>query len=116
MNVSGILIQTKAEDVENVVKRLKESGLCDVYTHDELGRIVVVIEGSGIEEEISKLKKLEKIDGVITADMHYSYSENELQEAINEFERESSLPEVLTEENLRAEEITYGGDLRKKGF
>ncbi len=116
VNISGILVQTKADEVEKVVVRLQESGLCEVYTHDELGRIVIVIEGSGIEEEISKLKQIEKIAGVITADMHYSYSEDELNLAKAEFEKEGSVPEVLNEENLRAEEIIYGGDLRKKNI
>ena len=56
MNVSGVLVQTRPEEVETVIQRLKDSNICDVYTHDELGRIVVTIEGEGIDEEIEKLK------------------------------------------------------------
>ena len=116
MNVSGILVQSKAENVKDVVKRLEESGLCDVYTHDEIGRIVVTIEGEGIDEEIEKLNKLQLIEGVITADMHYSYSEDELAKARDEFALGDEVPEMLNDESLQAQDISYHGDLRKKNM
>ena len=65
MNVSGVLVQTRPEEVEAVIQRLKDSNICDVYTHGELGRIVVTIEGEGIDEEIEKLKAIQQIKGVI---------------------------------------------------
>ena len=116
MNVSGILVQSKAENVKDVVKRLEESGLCDVYTHDELGRIVITIEGEGIDEEIEKLNKIQVLDGVITADMHYSYSEDELSKARDEFALGDEVPEMLNDDSLQAQDISYHGDLRKKNM
>ena len=116
MNVSGILVQAKAENVEDVVKRLEDSGICDVYTHDELGRIIVTIDGDGIDEEIEKLNELQKIDGVITADMHYSYSEDELKKAREDFALGDEVPEMLKDDDLRAQDIVYHGDLRKKNL
>ncbi len=113
MNISGILVQTKAENVKEVFARLETSGLSDVYTHDEFGRIVVVIEGKNIDEEMKKLEALTQIEGVITADMHYSYSEDELQQARNEFEQSPIVPAVL-EADISAEKIKYNGDLRKQ--
>jgi len=116
MNISGILVQAKAENVEIVVKRLEESGICDVYTHDNLGRIVVTIEGEGIDEEIEKLNQLQTIEGVITADMHYSYSEDELSKAREEFALGDEVPEMLNDDSLKAQDISYHGDLRKKNL
>lgn len=116
MNISGILVQTKAENVEEVVKRLEESGICDVYTHDALGRIVVTIEGEGIDEEIEKLNKLQTFEGVVTADMHYSYSEDELAKARDEFALGDEVPEMLNDDALQAQDISYQGDLRKKNL
>jgi len=114
MNVSGILVQTRPEEVETVIQRLKDTNICDVYTHDELGRIVVTIEGEGIDEEIEKLKVIQQTKGVIAADMHYSYSEDELDLAREEFEQADEVPEMLNDDSLRAEQIIYHGDLRKK--
>jgi len=116
MNISGILIQSKAENVEAVVKRLEESGICDVYTHDELGRVVVTIDGDGIDEEIEKLTALQKIEGVIAADMHYSYSEDELSKAREEFALGDEVPDMLKDDTLEAQDIVYHGDLRKKNL
>jgi nitrate reductase NapD len=116
MNISGILVQAKAENVKTVAKRLEKSGVCDVFNYDNLGRIVVTIEGDGINEEIQKLKKLQEIKGVISADMHYSYSEDELELAREEFEKADKVPEMLEDDTLTAQEIRYNGDLRKKNI
>ena len=116
MNVSGILIQTKPEEVEKVIQRLKDSNICDIYTHDELGRIVATIEGEDIDEEIKKLKQIQQTEGVIAADMHYSYSEEELDLAREEFEKADEVPEMLNDDSLRAEQIVYHGDLKKKNI
>ena len=42
-------------------------------------KIVVTIEGESTDEEIGKLKKIESINGVLSAGMVYAYSEDELE-------------------------------------
>ena len=48
--------------------------------------------------------------------MHYSYSEDELDLAREEFEQADEVPEMLNNDSLRAEQIVYHGDLRKKNI
>ena len=55
MNISGILVQTKPENVGNVIDAINSSNCCEYHLHDEKGRIVVSIEGINTEEEIKKL-------------------------------------------------------------
>ena len=45
--------------------------------------------------------------------MHYSYNEDELDQMKDNLEI-SKIPEWLNDENIKAEEIEYHGDLKKK--
>ncbi len=114
MNISSIVIKTNPQNLDEVLKELNNSEICDVHMHDEFGRIVVTIEGNGISEEIKKLKILETMANIISADMIYSYTEDELNEARENFAKNGVIPEVLKDNNLNAENIVYGGDLKKK--
>lgn len=67
-----------------------------------------------MEEEILKLKKIQAIDHVISAEMMYSYSEDELDELKDKVEKDNSVPEWLNDENVKAEDIQYKGDLKKR--
>ena len=78
MNISSIVVQTLPKNLEEVVKALKASGVCDYFMHDELGRVIVTIEGDGVQEELKKLKVIEAIPNVISADMQMAYSQEEL--------------------------------------
>ncbi len=114
MNISSCVIRCNPENLEAVKKRVEESGVCDIHIVDEKGYLIVTIEGEGIEEEVKKLKTLQFLEGVLSADMVYSYSEDELEEARENFEKiENPVPEIL-EKDVRAEEIVYHGDLKKK--
>ena len=74
----------------------------------------MTIEGDGIDEEIEKLTKLQFLEGVLSADMVYSYSEEELDKAREHFHKiEDPVPEIL-KKDVKAEEIVYHGDLKKK--
>jgi len=100
MNVSSIVIKAKPEHFEEVLLGLKDSGICDVHFTDEQGRIVVTIEGADISEEMRKMKLLSEAPNVLSAEMIYAYSEDELAAAKNKFETmESTVPRELREEN-----------------
>jgi len=115
MNVSGIIVQTEKDRVDEVISALRRGSLCDVFFHDSQGRIIVTIEGEGIEEEIRKLRQLKKIPHVISADLAYAYSEEELDQARERFEkRGGDVPDILNDDTVRAEEIVYHGDLKRK--
>ena len=114
MNISSCVVRCNPEDLEGVKKRVEESGVCDIHIVDEKGYIIVTIEGEGIEEEINKLKTLQFLDGVLSAEMVYSYSEDELDALREDLEIQEPVPDILEREDVRAEEIVYHGDLKKK--
>ncbi|WP_456400029.1 chaperone NapD [Persephonella sp.] len=115
MNISSIVIMTKPDKIQEVLKSLEESGLCDIHFYDERGRIIVTIEGEDVYEETFKLKAIQDIPYVVSAEMSFAYSEEELQKAINEFEKvqqEREVPEILEDENIKAEAIVYKGHIK----
>lgn len=116
MNISGILVQTKPEFTEVVVQAIKKTNQCDYHMHDEKGRIVVTIEGEGVSEEIAKLNELQKIEHVISADMMYAYSEDELDKERDKLEEGQKIPGWLNDPEAKPEDIKYNGDLRGKKF
>jgi nitrate reductase NapD len=99
MNVSSVVVRTKPEDLREVMDSLRASALCDVYFHDEKGRVVVTIEGRSHEEEMKKMKALMQIPKVLSADLMYAYSEDELPEALEQLKGDAdSVPDVLKDE------------------
>jgi len=116
MNISSIVVQTLPKYVDEVVQSLKDSGVCDYHLHDEKGRIIVTIEGEGVKEELEKLKVIELIPHVITADMQMSYSEEELDQHMQVINNSDAVPKMLNDDTIQPENIVYRGDLRKKDF
>lgn len=116
MNISGILVQVRPEYTEEVINAIKESDFGDYHMHDEKGKIVVTIEGEDVSEEIAKLNLLKKIPHVISADMMYAYSEDELDKERDKLEKGAKIPEWLNDPDAKPEDIKYNGDLRGKRF
>ncbi len=116
MNVSSIVVQTVPKYLNEVVESLKNCEVCDYHLHDELGRIIITIEGIGVEEELKKLRVVEEIPHVITADMQMAYSEDELDAHMEVLENADAVPIILHEHDIRPEEVIYNGDLKKKNL
>jgi len=116
MNISSIVVQTRPEFLEQVIEDLKSCGVCDYHFHDEKGRIIVTIEGEDVSEELGKLKVIEEISHVITADMQMSYSEDELERHMRVLESAEAVPKVLQGDTTKIDPATvqYNGDLKKK--
>lgn len=115
MNVSSIVVQTTPKFVDEVVEALKSSESCDYHFHDEMGRIIVTIEGAGVEEEIKKLTLIQEMPHVVAADMHFAYTEDELDAERDKLEKEgTTVPEWLNADNVNVKDIQYHGDLKKK--
>ena len=114
MNISSIVVQTLPKYIDEVVESLKNCGVCDYHMHDEKGRIIITIEGDGVQEELKKLKVIEAIPHVISADMQMAYSEEELSTHIEVLENADAVPRVLNDKNIKPENIVYNGDLKKK--
>lgn len=114
MNISSIVVQTVPKFLDEVVEALKNTPECDYHLHDEKGRIIITIEGEGVEEELSKLRVIEAIPHVITADMQMAYSEDELDAHMERIANGDAVPKMLNDEDLDPRDIVYNGDLKKK--
>jgi periplasmic nitrate reductase NapD len=114
MNISSIVVQTLPKHINEVVESLKNCDVCDYHMHDELGRIIITIEGTGVQEELKKLKVIEGIPHVMSADMQMAYSEDELSSHMEVLENADVVPKVLNDNTVEASNIVYNGDLRKK--
>ncbi|WP_026803194.1 chaperone NapD [Aliarcobacter lanthieri] len=114
MNISSIVVQTLPKNLKNVIEDLKKSEICDYHMHDEIGRIIVTIEGKNVEEELKKLKVIEAIPNVISADMQMSYSEEELSSHLEVLKNADAVPKVLNNKDIKVEDIVYNGDLKRK--
>ena len=114
MNVSSIVVKTLPQYIENVVAAVKESPICDYHIHDEKGNIIITIEGEGVGEEIEKLTQIQEWDHILSAEMMYSYTEDELDQERDKLEVQGSqTPQWLNDENATKEDIVYNGDLKK---
>lgn len=114
MNISSIVVQTLPKYLDSVIENLKKSGVCDYHMHDEKGRIIITIEGENVEEELKKLKVIEALPNVASADMQMSYSEEELANHMQVLENSDAVPKVLNDKDIKAENIVYHGDLKRK--
>lgn len=114
MNISSIVVQTLPKHLDQVVADLKSCEACDYHLHDEKGRVIITIEGDGVEEELKKLRVIEAIPHVISADMQMAYSEDELDEHIEVLNNNNAVPKMLNDDTIDVENITYHGDLKKK--
>ncbi len=114
MNISSIVVQTVPKYLDEVVKSLKASEVCDYHLHDEKGRIIVTIEGEDVSEELKKLSVIEKIPHVIAADMQMAYSADELNANMEVINNQDAVPKMLHDESIAVQDIVYNGDLRKK--
>ncbi len=114
MNISSIIVQTLPKYVDEVVESLKNCDVCDYHMHDEKGRIIITIEGEGVQEELKKLKVIEAIPHVMSADMQMAYSEEELSSHLEVLENADAVPKVLNDPTVSASNMVYNGDLKKK--
>ena len=113
MNVSSIIVKTLPKNYDAVWMNLQDSELCEIHFGDkEKGVIIVTIEGKNVEEEIAKLTKLQELPFIISADMHMSYCEEELEEMKKDIDFEHTVEELNTDR--KAEEVAYFGSLKGK--
>ncbi len=114
MNISSVVVQTVPKYLDEVVNALKNSDACDYHMHDAKGRIIVTIEGTGVSEELKKMKVIEVIPHVVSAEMQMAYSEDELNDHMEVLENTDAVPKMLHDDELKPEDIIYNGDLKKK--
>lgn len=97
MPISGIVINTKPEDIEGVIEYLKGFPEVDVYSHDEKGNIIVVIEtelSDDMDQLVDTFKQDERILAVSVA---YLYYEDE----VEKIEKGEYIPERFRQKQRR---------------
>ncbi len=115
MNISSIVVQVLPKYMDDVLEILQNAEFCDYHFHDkEKGKIIVTVEGESVDDEIRNLKIIQSVQHVIAADMMMSYSEDELDAEIKKLEASDPVPPMLNDDNIKAEDIVYNGDLKKK--
>ncbi|MDO9266333.1 MAG: chaperone NapD [Sulfurimonas sp.] len=114
MNISSIVVKTVPKYLNEVVQSLKDCEACDYHMHDEMGRIIITIEGEGVAEELEKLRIIEAIPHVITADMQMAYSEDELDAHMEIIANGDAVPKILNDDSVDFTNMTYNGDLKKR--
>ncbi|MBT3210085.1 MAG: chaperone NapD [Bacteroidetes bacterium] len=112
MNISSAVIKTLPDSINEVIEIIKASNLCEYHLDDGKGKIVVSIEGESIDDEIKAINELKKIPKVISADIVYSYMEDEIGEEIAKLEENELVPPWLNNDSIRAEDIDYKGELK----
>lgn len=115
MNVSSIVVKTVPKFLDGVLEALKSYDGCDYHLHDELGRIIVTVEGEGVAQEMEKLIHIQGIEHVISADMMFAYSEDELEKERDKLDKSGGdVPTWLNDPNAQLSDMQYNGDLKKK--
>jgi nitrate reductase NapD len=113
MNISSIIVKTLPKNFDEVMQHLKDSNICDIHFNEkEKGIIIVTIEGKNVEEEIEKVRMLEALPKVISADMHMSYCEDELEEMKKDIDFNKAVEDINSDKPI--EEINYFGSLKGK--
>lgn len=113
MNISSAIVKVNPENLEEVNKTLGKSDLCEVH-HKENGKLIIVIEGNNSNDEIKKMRAIEAIEKVLSVELIYSYSENEIENNRSQIEQSGEQPEWLNDETIDASNIPYNGNLKKK--
>jgi nitrate reductase NapD len=96
MNISGMVVKTAPEHLDQVMESLNASGLCEIHFHDETGKIIVTVEGTDTGEEVKKMRDIMNFPHVLCVDLAYSYNEDGLEGNLEQLERvRDAVPEAL---------------------
>ncbi len=84
MNVSSIVVKTTKEHLQEVIDNINSVDCCEVHFSDPEGKIVATIEGESISDQMERLKRIQGIPFVFSADLSFSYCEDELTRSLGE--------------------------------
>ena len=73
MNICSVIVRTRPEHIPVVEAALGKIDLCEIHFRDDEGRIVVTIEGVDSTDEMTKLRAIQELPHVLSADLTYAY-------------------------------------------
>lgn len=85
MNISGVVVRAKPENLESVSDLLVQMAGLEVHGFNDDGRLVVTIESASDRDVADTVLKLHEVPGVLSASMIY-----------HQFEEDSQLEETLS--------------------
>ncbi|HEX9844513.1 MAG TPA: chaperone NapD [bacterium] len=91
MNVSGILVMTAQAQRDRLPDAIRALDWADVHQSDATGRFIVTIESESSEQGLERLKAIQRMPGVLAAEM-----------IIHCFEDEAAQPAASDAEALAA--------------
>jgi len=113
MNISSAIVKVISGNNAVVLDKLSKLDGCEIHLYEK-ERIIITLEAEDINGEIALIKVIEQIDGIISVEMVYAYSEEELEKERDKVEFADETPQWLNNDSMDARAIKYGGDLRKK--
>ncbi|MCL3781634.1 nitrate reductase [Prolixibacteraceae bacterium JC049] len=111
MNISGVVVRVKTEYAEQIKQQLIEADFCEFHLHQD-SVLIVTIEAADIKEEIKKLDQIKNIEHVASAEIAYSFCEEELEREKEVMLQNEQLPNYMNDDNFDIKTIKYGGDIR----
>jgi nitrate reductase NapD len=84
VNVSGIVVKTTKEHMQEVIDSINSVDCCEVHFSDSEGKIVVTIEGESINDQMDRFKRIQDLPFVFSANLSFSYCEDELAGSLKE--------------------------------
>lgn len=86
MNVSSIVVTTKPEHLQDVIADINAIDFCEIHFYNAEGKIVATIEGESIEDQMERMKKIQNIQFVYSANLSFAYSEDELVKGLEQIQ------------------------------
>ncbi|MCE3038160.1 chaperone NapD [Helicobacter anatolicus] len=109
MNISSIIIKAKQEKWEEILLAINAIANAEVALHEKDKSIIIAtIEANDTQEEIQILQKIQKIHGILSADMHLTYSESDLKDCKMQADKIAELIDTTPIESMH-----YSGDIKK---
>ena len=74
-NVCGVLVMTRAENINAVTRALSELEGVDVHAHSPDGKLIVTVESSDSKDCIRTIETFNTISGVASTSLIYQHAE-----------------------------------------
>jgi nitrate reductase NapD len=84
MNISSVVVKTSPAHMKEVINIINSHDLCEVHFKEPDGRIIVTVEGISMREQVARLSLIQKIPNVLSANLMFSYYDEELMELLSE--------------------------------
>ncbi len=79
MPIGGFIVNTRPEDTTDIVEFLKKFDEIEVYTYDDRGNIVVVIETELSDQMDQLVDRIKQDERVLSVTVAYLYYEDEVE-------------------------------------